>query len=187
MKRLIFTLLGVLTLSVVSAVAQQHGGWVHRGATDTTFIHCPTDSMDWLAFPPGCIMGMMYPDSIYAWFEEMHPDSLPGPHEPMIIGGYYCDIADPQGQGMMGGGMMGFQQSIGLHLHYGPGGGSNKQGSEDDILLKHWDAASAQWVEVSGTTVDPAENTVVAIQNPLRSHYALFASSVPSKGDVNGD
>ncbi|MFQ6093480.1 MAG: rhodanese-like domain-containing protein [bacterium] len=161
------------------------GGWIHRGASDTTFIHCYTDSLDWLEFPPGCMMGMMYPDSIYCEFEEIHPDSMPGTYDSTMIGGYHIDIANPMGHGMMGDGHMGFMQAIRLHLHYD----DEMLGvmSEGGMMLKYWDQGTSQWMEVSGVSVNTAENTLTVSQNPLHSDYALFASSVPSKGDVNGD
>lgn len=60
------------------------GGWVHSNASDTTWVFCPTDSLDHIGFPPQSMngmmgnMGMTWPDSIYCQFEEMNVDSLPG-------------------------------------------------------------------------------------------------------------
>ncbi len=65
------------------------GNWVHRTATDTTFVLCWTDSLTWTAFPPNS-MSMMMSDSIYCWIDRMNMDSLYFPHDSTFIG--WCRV-----------------------------------------------------------------------------------------------
>ena len=167
--------------------AHHHGpGWIRRNSSDTTFIHCPTDLMDWVAFPPGGMMHHQFPDSVYCNFVEVHPDTMPWPHDSTMIGGYFIDISDPMGHGMMGGGHMGFQHGIGLHLHYDD---EILIGMvEDEMMLRYWEEAGNQWIDVHGAMYDGEQTTILVSQNPLRSYYGLFTSSIEVlMGDANGD
>jgi len=122
-----------------------HGpGWIYKNTDDTTFVHCFTDSLDWLEFPPGGMMHHNFPDSVYCLFEEVHPDSMPWPHDSTLFQGYHIQVSNPMGQGMMGNGHMGFQQGIGLHLHYDEGLLGNRH--EDGMMLQYWDEDSGVWV-----------------------------------------
>ncbi|UCE17557.1 MAG: T9SS type A sorting domain-containing protein [Gemmatimonadota bacterium] len=164
-----------------------HGpGWIYRDSEDSTFIHCPTDSLDWLEFPPGGMMHHHFPDSIYCNFVEMHPDSVPWPNDSTMIGGYHVDISDPMGHGMMGGGQMGFGQGIGLHLHYDD---QMLIGVlEDGMMLRYWDEGSGQWIDVPAAMQDMDQNIFLVSQASIRSYYGLFATPMgPKKGDLNSD
>lgn len=161
-------------------------GWIYSNSNDTTFVHCFTDSMDWLEFPPGGMMHHHFPDSIYCEFEELHPDSVPWPHDSTMIGGYHIDITNPMGHGMMDGGMMGFQKNIGLYLHYNDS--MLGEWLEEGMMLMYWDEDGSHWIDVPGTMHDIESNTISLTQNPLRSYYGLFAESATVKiGDVNSD
>ena len=144
-----------------------HGpGWIQKNSTDTTFVHCPTDSMDWLAFPPSGMMHHHFPDSIYCNFVDMHPDSMPWPLDSTLIGGYFIDIAHPMGYGMISGGHMEFPQGIGLHLHYRDE--MFKGMLEDEMTLRYWEEVENRWINVHGAMHDLEQNTVVVSQNPLK-------------------
>lgn len=107
------------------------GGWIHRGITDTATVYCPTDSLSRVRFPRGFMGmgmmgdGMMWPDSLYCQFEQMHPDSLPGMPRGRALMGFHLDTFTPQGTPMMQGGMMGlgsmrFERGLGLRFHPHP-------------------------------------------------------------------
>ncbi len=161
-------------------------GWIHRDSDDTTYIHCPTDSMDWLEFPPGCMMGMMYPDSIYCDFEEIEPDSIPCPHDSTIVGGYHVHVRNPMGHGMMNGGHMGFPAGVALHLHYGEEMAHGMY--EDSMMVQCWEEADSQWVRAAGAVHDPQQNTLILAQGSIKSYYGLFSSPVSAnRGDLNAD
>jgi rhodanese-related sulfurtransferase len=161
-------------------------GWIYRNTGDTTFIHCPTDTFDWLEFPPGGMMHHHFPDSIYCLFEEIHPDSMPWPYDSTMFWGYHIEISNPMGHGMMAGGHMGFQQGIGLHLHYDDEMLANRY--EEGLMLHYWDEDGGQWIDVPGVMHDIDENTITLTQNPLQSYYGLFATPASQmSGDVNAD
>ena len=105
------------------------GGWIHSNASDTTWVFCPTDSLDHVGFSPQGMNGMMgnmgmnWPDSIYCQFEEMNVDSLPGLTDANMFEGYVCNFNNDVGEHMMmgqgnGQGMMGFNRSVNFQFHY---------------------------------------------------------------------
>jgi len=161
------------------------GRWVRRNFWDTTYVHCPTDSLDWVAFPQGCMMGMgwmMAPDSIYCQFEEIYPDSLPGGPDETRFAGYYFNFYRPSGHGMMGWqgmgrGMMRFNRELSFHLHYEQGELEGRDLLEENIKLKYWDENSSKWVSVSGYSVNTEANVISFRSTQINSYYALFAKS----------
>lgn len=90
MKKSVALVIAFVLLFGIPALAQHHmGNWVHRTATDTTFVLCWTDSLTWTAFPPNS-MSMMMSDSIYCWIDRMNMDSLYFPHDSTFIG--WCRV-----------------------------------------------------------------------------------------------
>ncbi len=162
------------------------GNWMHRGSNDTSYVFSPTDSLDWMAHPPGSMMGMMmgggfFPDSVYCQFEEIHPENLPGFPDSTIFAGYYMNMYDPSGQSMMGGGgMMGgtsgmrFNQPTTFHFHYEDEQLMQMNLSENQLHLKYWDDSSSQWREVNNYSLDRQNNEIVFQNEEMFSYYAIF-------------
>ncbi len=161
------------------------GRWVHRNATDTTFVYCPTDSLDWMGYPPQSMPGgMMFPDSIFCQFEEMHPDSLPGMIDSTMFEGYYSEIIRNRGGHMRGGGMMmGFNRSIPIRFHYDENELHRRGLSEESMRVLFFDNDQT-WKPMSAT-VNTNANTVQLSSNSLSTFYALSASAVTSVEDSN--
>lgn len=165
------------------------GGWVRRNGLDTTFIFCPTDSLAWIGFPRGFMgmgmmgNGMMWPDSLYALFEQMHADSLPGAHRGWGLMGYHLDLFNPQGGSMMSQlgtphGMIGVQQNLQLRFRVHPDSLRNLGLALNDMRLMFYDGN--QWKLVPGQTVNTLTNTITTSQSSTYSFYAIVPASVTS-------
>lgn len=182
----VFLLLATF-LSTTNLRAQ--GGWIYKNASDTTRIYCLSDTMGWLAFPPGCMQGghgMMFPDSIYCIYQKMELDSLPGNMDSTFCEGYHIDVFNSSshtGDGMMGQNMMSFNQPICLRIHYDLSNIEQKGWSESGIALRYWDKNQLLWNVISGASLDTLENTIEIPQNPLYSYYLLSSSTPASVPD----
>jgi hypothetical protein len=166
------------------------GNWLFRNGSDTGFVFCPTDSLDWMQHPPGSMMGNMmggglFPDSVYCQFEELYPDHLPGEHDSTLFAGYYMDMYDPAGQTMMSnGGMMGgmrgmrFNQPTNFRFHYDENHLSQMRLSDEEIHIKYWDENNSMWVPINAFQVD-ADNNLISFQNEnMYNYYALFGAKI---------
>ena len=152
------------------------GAWLYKNADDTTFIYCPTDSLDWMVYPPQSMHSLMFPDSIYCQFEEMSPEFPPGVAEPDMFEGYYIDSFNYQGNHMHSpNGMMEFNQDIGIRFHYDENNLEQLGLSEESIQVKYLDN-NFEWQVIAEAEIDMETNTVFIIQNPIHTFYALKAS-----------
>lgn len=155
------------------------GRWVHRNAPDTTFVFCPTDSLDWMGYPPQSMPGgMMFPDSIFCQFEEVHRDSLPGMIDSTMFDGYYSEIIRDRGRHMRGGMMMGFNRDISIQFHYDENELHRRGFAEESLHLLFFDDDGV-WKTLAAT-INTAANTVQINTNSLSTFYALSASPVTS-------
>jgi hypothetical protein len=156
------------------------GGWVHRNASDTTDIFCPTDSLDWMGYPAQSMHGMMWPDSIYCQFEEMPVDSMLWVTDQNMFEGYYVENFRGRGGHMHGTGMMmGFNRNIDFRFHYDEGEMSRRGLSEASIQLHYLDG-DFNWQVIPDATVDTEANTVRMSQSTVRTFYALSAANITS-------
>ena len=167
-----------------SAAPPWSGNWVHRNANHDQFVFCPTDSASWLQFGPGSMMGghgMMFPDSIFAQFELMHPDSLPGHVDSTCIVGYHTNIADQNRRSMMGGGMshgMQFRQNIGHQFHLNAEMMAERGiHDHEGIELRYYDE-SRGWLPMQGGDYDQANMTVDYSGDSISSYYGLFVTGI---------
>ncbi len=161
------------------------GTWMHRDHADTTRVPCLTDSLSWVAFPPGHMGGgmggMFWPDSVFVQFWQVYPDSLPGVHDGAHFLGFYLDVDDPAGQSMMGRGMgwghgmMRFNAAQQFVFHYDDEVLQAQGLSEDGMRVQYWNSQTQQWVDVQNATVDTQANTVTFTSTDLNSYYALAA------------
>lgn len=161
------------------------GTWMRRDHADTTYVHCVTDSLSWIAFPPGHMGGrmggMMWPESLFVQFWEVYPDSLPGPHLEGHFMGFYLDAHDPFGHSMMGReagwghGIMRFNMAQQFRFHYEEEILQRLGVGEDAIRVHRWDPDAQQWTEVEGAVLDPQSNTATFASSDLSNYYALFA------------
>lgn len=172
------------------------GTWMRRNHADTSFVYCVTDSANWIGFAPGHMgmgMGMMWPDSSFVQFWEVHPDSLPGTHDAGQFRGFYLNIHDPWGMSMMGGeyggrhGMMRFQKEHEFEFHYDDDDLARLGLSEDGIGMKYWDDAARQWQSVAGISVDTQTNTINFSTADLSNYYTLTAPSSVTGIDESAD
>lgn len=152
------------------------GGWVHRGATDTTVIYCPTDSLSRLHFPPSSMMGMKGPDSIYCQFEQVDHDSLPPFPHGQIFGSFHADVFDPMGGSMMGNRMMGFQRSIRGRFHVDPDTLAKYGMSVDNLIVFFLDTDNV-WKPVSDQLAVPSIDILVTNQSGVSSFYVVTSSA----------
>ncbi len=163
------------------------GAWMHRGHTDSSFAYCVTDSANWIGFAPGHMGGgmggMMWPDSSFLQFWEIHPDSLPGDFHDVPFMGFYLNVHDPSAAGMMDGrfgrghGMMTFQNEHQVRFQYYDADLQRRGLTEESLTIKSWDDTSQQWRTVAGTNVDMAANTVTFSTSDLTNYYSLAATT----------
>lgn len=164
------------------------GGWIHSNASDTTWIYCPTDSLDHIRFPPQGMngmmgnMGMVWPDSIYCQFEEMNVDSLPGLTDANMFEGYVCNFNNDMGEHMMmgqgaGQGMMGFNRSINFQFHYDENNLNTLGLDESSIQLFYMDE-QGNWQEETNATLDITTNTIHLENSEVAEYYALKTSAI---------
>ncbi len=192
-KRKIYLRSGIITVIFWLLVTflsgsdlQAQGSLVYKNASDTTWVYCLADSTGWLGFPPGCMqggMGMMFPDSIYCIYQETELDSLPGKMDSTFCQGYHIDISDSSGHGMMDQGMMSFNESICLQVHYDPYRIGQKGWSESGITLRCWDKTQLSWTTVSGMAMDTLKNLITVFQNPVYQYYVVIASTPAGVSD----
>ena len=163
------------------------GMWMHRDHSDTTYAHCVNDSAHRIGFPPGHTGhggGMMWPDSMFVQFWEIHPDSLPGGHNQEHFRGFYLNMHDPQGIGMMNGqfgghhGMMHFQKEHVFRFHYDDEMLAAAGLSEAGMMVKYWNSDAQQWLEAAGIAIDTEGNTVTFSSGELSNYYTLSAPAV---------
>lgn len=163
------------------------GGWVHSNASDTTWVFCPTDSLDHIGFPPQGMngmmgnMGMTWPDSIYCQFEEMNVDSLPGLTDAGMFEGYVCNFNNDMGEHMMmgqgnGQGMMGFNRSVNFQFHYDENNFNTLGLDEGSIQLFYMDE-QGNWQEETNATLDVTTNTINLENSQVAEYYALKANA----------
>ncbi len=164
------------------------GGWVHHNANDTTWIYCPTDSMDHLGFPAQSMMGMMWPDSLYCQFEEMDPDSMPGMTDSTMFEGYSCNFNTEMGGHMgsgMGSGMMDFDRSLHIQFHYD--NQMNGMDLDEETIRLYYLDENDNWQEVTTIIVDTDANTVIINDNNVARYYVLkaFPTTVGTDNEVD--
>jgi len=159
------------------------GGWVHHDGNDSSYIHCPTDSMAYMGLPPGIMMGMGWPDSIYCQFEEFDPETMPGLHDSTHFAGYLCSFINPAGNHMGGGmgmgGMMGFSQNIVLRFHYDQDMLDQAGLYEESISVWYLDEID-EWIQSTITSIDYEANTVTVSASQVAQFYYLQAQSPTS-------
>jgi hypothetical protein len=186
-----FDMLSVYTINGLSwrpldQFAPWAGMWVYRDHQEDTFAYCVTDSANWIRFQPGHsggMMGGMWPDSSFVQFWQIHPDSLPGEHDSEHFSGFYLNMHDPQGRGMMDGrfggmhGMMHFQKEHEFRFRYHDEDLAHMGRSEDEISVHRWDESAQAWQAVSGTTVNTQDNTVSFSSSDLAKYYAISAQA----------
>ncbi|MFQ5769805.1 MAG: T9SS type A sorting domain-containing protein, partial [bacterium] len=161
------------------------GMWMHRNHSDTAYVYCVNDSANWIGFAPGHMgsgMGsMLWPDSIFVQFWQIHPDSLPGNHDRGHFQGFYLNVHDPSGHRMMDGrfgghqGMMRFQMEHQFRFHYYDENLEKMGLSEDGMMMKYWDDEARQWKNVSEVNVNTQTNTVEFNSSDLSNYYTLAA------------
>jgi len=153
------------------------GGWVHHDANDTSWINCPTDSMDHLGFPPQSMMGMMWPDSLYCQFEEMDPDSMPGMTDSTMFEGYLCNFNTEMG-GQMGNGMgmMNFDRSLHFQFHYIDSMLNQQRLDENSIQLLYLDD-NFIWQPISDYDIDTDANLITVNSETVAEYYVLKVNS----------
>ncbi len=163
------------------------GGWIHSNAGETTWVFCPTDSLDHVGFSPQGMNGMMgnmglaWPDSIYCQFEEMNVDSLPGLTDPNMFEGYVCNFNNDVGEHMMmgqgnGQGMMGFNRSVNFQFHYDENNLNTLGLDEGSIHLFYIDEQGT-WQEETTATLDITTNTINLENSEVAEYYALKANA----------
>lgn len=163
------------------------GGWIHSNAGETTWVFCPTDSLDHVGFSPQGMNGMMgnmglaWPDSIYCQFEEMNVDSLPGLTDPNMFEGYVCNFNNDVGEHMMmgqgnGQGMIGFNRSVNFQFHYDENNLNTLGLDEGSIHLFYIDEQGT-WQEETTATLDITTNTINLENSEVAEYYALKANA----------
>ncbi len=166
------------------------GNWLHQGSDSNQYVFCPTDSASWLQFGPGSMMGhhhggMMFPDSIYAEFELLHPDSLPGIADSTCLAGFHANVVDNNFGSMMGHGRhsMGFLQNIQQRFHFTESM-LQERGIEDfsGVELRYYDD-SGEWVTASTAQYNPQDNSVEYSAPTVNSYYGLFATGTETSAE----
>lgn len=157
------------------------GNWIHRSMGDASLIFCPSDSLSWMNYPGGSIMGgNMFPDSIYCQFEEIHHDYMPGDYDSTLFAGYYVNMFEPDGRGMMGQngrrGRMNFNRSLHFQFHYDEIMLNLMNLSEHFITVRAWNEELSQWFDVANYVVDTESNLISFTNDNVYSYYAIFAS-----------
>ena len=156
------------------------GGWIHKDATDTTLIFCPTDSLDWIAYPPASIQGIAFPESIYCQIEEMSPDFPPGVSEQNMFEGYYADNFHDHGNHMHNSDrMLVFDGEVVFQFHYNESELDLRGLSEESIQVKYLDG-NLQWQGLGDVDIDLEANVIFFARNQVHTYYALSASPIIS-------
>ncbi len=156
------------------------GSWMHRDAVGSTTIYCPSDSLSWMNHPSGSMMGgMMFPDSLFCQFEEIHPEFVPGDFDSTLFACFYMNMFEPDESGMMNemgsNGMMRFNLSTEFRFHYDELMINNINISDVSIQMKYWDEVSDQWKEVIDYELDPVNHTISFAGMDMYNYYGIFA------------
>ena len=163
------------------------GRWMNRNISDTTRDYCSTDSMSYAGFSRGFMGtgmmggGMMWPDSLFGDFEQMHPDSLPGMTRGRSIMGFHMDAYNPQGSMMMQGGLqghgsVGFQSGVRMRFRAHPDSLKRHGLTMSQMMLLYLDIDN-QWKTVAGQAIDLATNSITVASSNVYSYYALTSSA----------
>lgn len=172
------------------------GRWMNRNITDSARIYCPTDSFSYMGFARGFMGsgmmggGMMWPDSLFGEFEQMHPDSLPGITRGRAVMGFHMDAYDPQGAMMMQGGTqghggMGFNSGVRMRFRANPDTLKRRGLTMSQMTLLYLDTDN-QWKTAAGQTMDLSTNTISIASTNVYSYYAIAstaATAVESQSD----
>lgn len=158
------------------------GGWIHQDDADSAWVFCPTDSMSHMGFPPNSMMGMMFPDSMYAQMEEMDWDDMPGDTDSSMFAGYFCGFSAPQGGHMNQQGMMNFNQGIHMQFHYEDDMMDSLLLDESTVMPMFLDTDN-QWQPVADYTLDQNANTVMVVSNDVAELYGLSAETFVVSSD----
>lgn len=173
------------------------GSWVHKDASDSTYIYCLSDSLSWMIHAPGSMMGgMMFPDSVFCQFEEIFTGFAPGENDSTLIASYYMNMFNPVGQGMMdqgSPGMMRFNRETEFRFHYDDKILDSLGNRNESLKIKFWDTTADQWNEVISFTVDTVDNIISFDNDEMYSYYGIFAAgktlssfgSIISKSESN--
>jgi len=177
----IFALLSI-TLTLPTFAQHHYNNWVHRNSTDTTIARCWNDSLTFAMFPPGSMMGMMFPDSIYCRIDQMHLDSLDHPHDSTFIGWHRIEIGrdsthfDMMDDSMMSGNhMMQFMTGLQCQLRW--------DSLYSDSLHRNWKPTGVsgwngtQWVNLSDVSFIGTTATVKTAQ----AYAAIAFIGTPSE------
>lgn len=173
------------------------GMWLHRDWDYDMNVYCQSDSASWINFPAGCFGGQgmmgqwMFPDSIFCQFEEIHPDYAPGDLDSTLIGCYFIDLKDPQGSGMMG--QMGYgrgaRRLLGnpeFRLHYNDFRLSQRDFSDEGLMLKGWDPSTGEWEVINDFSLDQDAQVFIFSRNEIYSYYGIYATQGSSTSSEFG-
>jgi hypothetical protein len=169
------------------------GRWMNRNLSDTVRTYCPTDSLSFMGFARGFMGsgmmggGMMWPDSLFGEFEQMHPDSMPGMTRARAIMGFHMDAYDPQGTMMMQGGVqghggMGFQSGVRIRFRVHPDSLMRRGLAMSQMTLLYLDIDN-QWKTAAGQTIDLSTNSISIASTNVYSYYALASSAATGVQD----
>jgi hypothetical protein len=165
------------------------GGWMNSSYTQSQRFHSPFDTSDWMEVHPGWHMGggmhgsMMMPDSIFTQIFELFPDNLPAVNNQNAFAAYQFDMLYPdgaQGMGPMGGcgGMMQFNNNIDFQLHFTDMQLISKNIDKNTIKVKYYDNTSNSWMEMSGTNINTASNTITFSNNNINNLIILTGEKI---------
>ncbi|MDP2884735.1 MAG: T9SS type A sorting domain-containing protein [Ignavibacteria bacterium] len=169
------------------------GRWMNRSIIDSVRIYCPTDSLSYMGFARGFMGsgmmggGMMWPDSLFGEFEQMHPDSLPGMTRGRSVMGFHMDAYNPQGAMMMQGGAqghggMGFQSGVRMRFRVHPDSLRIRGLVMSQMTLLYLDTDN-QWKTAAGQTIDPTSSSISIASTNVYSYYALASSAATAVQD----
>ncbi|MEJ2613323.1 MAG: T9SS type A sorting domain-containing protein [Ignavibacteriaceae bacterium] len=126
---------------------------------------------------------MMMPDSIFTQIFELFPDNLPAVNNENAFAAYQFDMLYPdgaQGMGPMGGcgGMMQFNNNIDFQLHFTDMQLISKNIDKNTIKVKYYDNTSNSWMEMSGTNINTASNTITFSNNNINNLIILTGEKI---------
>lgn len=173
------------------------GRWMNRNIIDTVRAYCSTDSISYMGFAKGFMGsgmmggGMMWPDSLFGEFEQMHPDSLPGMSRGRAIMGFHVESYNPQGTMMMQGGMqghggIGFQNEVRMRFGIHPDSLKAHGMIMSQMSLLFLDTDN-QWKVAPGQSIDLSSNSISIVSTNVYSFYALASTAATSVESTSGD
>ena len=173
------------------------GRWMNRNINDTMRAYCPTDSVSYMGFARGFMGsgmmggGMMWPDSLFAEFEQMHPDSMPGMTRGRAVMGFHMDAFNPQGGMMMQGGSqghggMGFNTSVRMRFRVNPDSLKRRGMTMSQMSLLYLDTDN-QWKTATGQTTDLTTNSISIASTNVYSYYAVASSAATAVQDQSNE